>query len=162
MDRGSWCVCVHTTHTHTHTHTCVCVCVYKSICIWGFPGGSAGKNPPVNAGDTRDGHSIPGSEGSPGVTNGNLLQYLCLENTMDRMFSLYFKSLSTVVCLHLLRYMIHFTWLSMEHINSLAIAHNLCKMILTASSFFQGHRYGFILTSSSEATHCCCCCCCCC
>ena len=60
------------------------VCVYKSICIWGFPGGSAGKNPPVNAGDTRDGHSIPGSEGSPGVTNGNLLQYLCLENTMDR------------------------------------------------------------------------------
>ena len=85
-------VCVYTphththtyTHTHTHTHMCVCVCVYKSICTWGFPGGLAAKNPPVNAGDTRDRNSIPGSEGSPGVANGNLLQYLCLENTMDR------------------------------------------------------------------------------
>ena len=27
---------------------------------------------------------IPGSERSPGVGNGNLLQYSCLENSMDR------------------------------------------------------------------------------
>ena len=42
------------------------------------------KNPPANAEDTRDGGSIPGSGRSPGVGNGNLLQYSCLENPMDR------------------------------------------------------------------------------
>ena len=50
----------------------------------GFPGGSVVKNPPANAGDARDAGSIPGSERSPGVGNGNLLQYSCLENPMDR------------------------------------------------------------------------------
>ena len=42
------------------------------------------KNLPVNAGDTRDSDSIPGSESYPGVGNGNLLQYSCLENFIDR------------------------------------------------------------------------------
>ena len=42
------------------------------------------KNPPVNAGDTRDEGSIPGSEKSPGEGNGNPLQYFCLGNPMDR------------------------------------------------------------------------------
>ena len=42
------------------------------------------KIPPVNAGDTRDTGSILGSGRSPGVGNGNLLQYSCLENSMDR------------------------------------------------------------------------------
>ena len=42
------------------------------------------KNPPVNAGDIRDVGSIPGSGRSPGVGNGNQLQYSCLENPMDR------------------------------------------------------------------------------
>ena len=42
------------------------------------------KNPPVNAGDTRDLGSIPGVGRSPGVGNGNPLQYSCLENSMDR------------------------------------------------------------------------------
>ena len=37
------------------------------------------KNPPANAGDTRDAGSIPGSGRSPGVGNGGLLQYSCLE-----------------------------------------------------------------------------------
>ena len=41
-------------------------------------------NPPTNAGDTRDLGSIPGSGRSPGVGNGNPLQYSCLENSMDR------------------------------------------------------------------------------
>ena len=36
------------------------------------------KNPPANAGDVRDTGSIPG------VGNGNLLQYSCLGNSMDR------------------------------------------------------------------------------
>ena len=41
-------------------------------------------NLPANAEDTRDTGSIPGSGRSPGVGNGNLLQYSCLENSMDR------------------------------------------------------------------------------
>ena len=47
----------------------------------GFPGGSVVKNLPANAGDTG---SIPGWGRSPGVGNGNPLQYFCLENPMDR------------------------------------------------------------------------------
>ena len=42
------------------------------------------KNPPVNAGDMRNTVSIPGSGRSPGEGHGNLLQYSCLENRMDR------------------------------------------------------------------------------
>ena len=47
----------------------------------GFPGGSAIKNPPANAGGT---DSIPGLGRSPGVGNGNLPQYTCLGNPMVR------------------------------------------------------------------------------
>ena len=45
-----------------------------------FPGSSVVKDPPANAGDPRerDVGLIPG------VGNGNLLQYSCLENSMDR------------------------------------------------------------------------------
>ena len=35
-------------------------------------------------GDRRDAGSIPGSGISPGVGNGNPLQYSCLENSIDR------------------------------------------------------------------------------
>ena len=42
------------------------------------------KNPPANAGDTRDEGSIPGSGRSPAGGHGNPLQYSCLENPMDR------------------------------------------------------------------------------
>ena len=38
------------------------------------------KHLPANAGDTRDMGLIPGSGRSPGVGNGNPLQYACLEN----------------------------------------------------------------------------------
>ena len=47
----------------------------------GFPGGSDSKESVYNAGDPG---SIPGSGKSPGEGNGNPLQYLCLENTIDR------------------------------------------------------------------------------
>ena len=47
----------------------------------GSPSGSVVKNPPVNAGDVG---STPGSERSPGEGNGNLLQYSCLGNPMDK------------------------------------------------------------------------------
>ena len=50
----------------------------------GFPGGSAVKNLPANAGDTRDMGSIPGWGRFPGGGNGNLLQCSCLKNYMDR------------------------------------------------------------------------------
>ena len=46
----------------------------------GFPGCSEVKNLPANAGDTG---SIPESERSPGVGNGNSLQY-SVENSVDR------------------------------------------------------------------------------
>ena len=41
------------------------------------------KNLPANAGDAKDLDSIPGSGRSPGVRNGNPLQYSRLENSMD-------------------------------------------------------------------------------
>ena len=47
----------------------------------GFPGGSVVKNLPANAGDKG---SIFGLGRPPGKGNGNLLQYSCLENLMDR------------------------------------------------------------------------------
>ena len=50
----------------------------------GFPGGAVVKNPPPSAGDTRDAGLIPVLGRSPGVGNGNPLQYSCLENSMDR------------------------------------------------------------------------------
>ena len=46
-----------------------------------FPGGSVGKE---SACDVRDTGSILGSGRSPGEGNGNPLQYLCLEDPMDR------------------------------------------------------------------------------
>ena len=42
------------------------------------------KNPPSNEEDTRDMDLIPGLGRSPGVGNGNPLQYFCLENHMNR------------------------------------------------------------------------------
>ena len=48
------------------------------------PSGTVIKNPPANAGDVRDQGLIPGSGRSPGVGNGNPLQYSCLGNLMDK------------------------------------------------------------------------------
>ena len=42
------------------------------------------KNPPANAGDKRDMGSFPGLGRSLEEGNGNLLQYSCLENPVDR------------------------------------------------------------------------------
>ena len=44
-----------------------------------FPGGSDGKESACNTGDP-----TPGLGRSPGEGNGNLLQYSCLGNSMDR------------------------------------------------------------------------------
>ena len=53
---------------------------YRVSCIMGFPGGSAVKNPPLNAGDMG---SVPGSGRSPEERNSNSLLYSCLENLVD-------------------------------------------------------------------------------
>ena len=57
---------------------------YLSKVPMSFPGGSVEKNLPTNAGDTGDVSSIPGLGRSPGGGNGNLPQYSCLENPMNR------------------------------------------------------------------------------
>ena len=61
-------------YIHTHTHTYIYL-------FWGFLGGSDGKASAWNVGDLG---SIPGSGRSLGEGNGNLLQYFCLEKSMDR------------------------------------------------------------------------------
>ena len=50
----------------------------------GFPGGMVVKNLLDSAGNTRDLGLIPGLGMSPGEGNGNILQYSCLGNSMDR------------------------------------------------------------------------------
>ena len=58
------------------------ILIYACVFLYmGFPGGSAVRNLPANSGDAG---SIPGSGRSPGEGNGKLLQYSCLENSMDR------------------------------------------------------------------------------
>ena len=42
------------------------------------------RNPPANAGDARDAGLIPGLGRCLGEGHGNLLQYSCLENHLDR------------------------------------------------------------------------------
>ena len=54
---------------------------YKYTRNTGLPRWLSGKETAFNAGDT---DSIPGLGSSPGVENGNPLQYSCLENPMDR------------------------------------------------------------------------------
>ena len=49
--------------------------------IMGFPGGAVVKKATFNEGDLG---LIPGLGKSPGEGKGNLLQYSCLENSMDR------------------------------------------------------------------------------
>ena len=53
----------------------------SSLAFRGFPGGSDSKEYACNAGGTG---LIPGLGRSPGVGNGNPLQYSCRENPMDR------------------------------------------------------------------------------
>ena len=86
-------------HTHVwfvSVYMCVCVCIHTHTRIyiytythiysiqWASQVAQVVKNPSTNAGDKRDASSIPGLGRSPGVGNGNPLQYSCLENSMDR------------------------------------------------------------------------------
>ena len=69
---------------HHHQDTCqgqplASMCPFPNI--WGFPGGSDGKESACNEGDLG---LVPGSGRSPGEENGNPLQYSCLGNPLDR------------------------------------------------------------------------------
>ena len=61
---------------NVYSSTCMCVGTTR-----GFPDGSDSKESACNAGDPG---SSPGSERSSGKGNGLLLQYSCLEDSMDR------------------------------------------------------------------------------
>ena len=66
----SKCLSTHTGDTHTYIDMCK-----------GFSSGSDGKESTCSAGDLS---LAPGLGTSPGERNGYLLQYSCLENSMDR------------------------------------------------------------------------------
>ena len=87
----------------THKEQCVLNAAYNSCCLWGLTGcclGLLSKNCLMSLFKTRlhqpcssdiesacnggDPGSTPGSGRSPGEGNGNLLQYSCLDNSMDR------------------------------------------------------------------------------
>ena len=57
---------------------------HLGIDVMGFPGGTVVKNLPASAGGARDMGSVPELGGSSGAWSGKPLQYLCLENSMDR------------------------------------------------------------------------------
>ena len=75
---------------------------------FGFPGGSDGKESACNDGDLG---SVSGLGRSPGEGNGNLLQYFCLENLMDR--GAWWATLHGVAK--------SWTWLTEFHFNSFII-----------------------------------------
>ena len=54
------------------------------LLVVGFAGGTVVKNLPANEGDARDVGSITALGRSPGVGNGNQLQYSWLKNSVDR------------------------------------------------------------------------------
>ena len=58
--------------------------IARSLVILGFPGALVGKESACNAGDSGSMGSIPRLGRSPGGEHGNLLQYSCLQDPMDR------------------------------------------------------------------------------
>ena len=91
-----------------------CVYIYGHNYM-GFPGGSVVKKPPANGGDTKDMGLILGLGRSPGVGNGNLLQYSCLDNSTDRgawwvTYSPQGHKEQLSIHIHHIRYTLHFLY----------------------------------------------------
>ena len=72
-------ICIHT-HTHIHTHTRSSA-LQEILYLLSHYSVAQMMNLPASAGNEA---SIPGSGRSPGGGNGNLLQYSCLGNPLDR------------------------------------------------------------------------------
>ena len=73
-------VCLDSAGSMLNLHSLLYSLTKLSLLSTYFPGGSVVKNPPANAGDVG---SIPGSGRCPGEGNSYLLQYSCLENSID-------------------------------------------------------------------------------
>ena len=76
-------VCI---YTHTHIYILFQILFHYRLLqvIKGLPWWLSGKESACDAEDAGDPRSIPGWERSPRGGHGNLLQYSCLENPMDR------------------------------------------------------------------------------
>ena len=77
-DRDAWCAAGHGV-TKSRTWLSDSTTIYIGLPRW-----CCGKESACQAGDAGDVSSIPGSVRSPAEGNGNLLQYSCLGNPMDR------------------------------------------------------------------------------
>ena len=81
MDREAWCAAVHGVAKNWTQLNWTELNWYS---LWASQVTLVVKNLSDDAGDKRNTSSVPGSARSPGVGNGNPLQYSCLENPMDR------------------------------------------------------------------------------
>ena len=81
MNRGMWWAAVHGLQRVGHD---LATEQQQSNCQWGFPGGTAVKNPHANAGDARESGLILGWEDPAREGTSNPLQYSCLGNPMNR------------------------------------------------------------------------------
>ena len=85
MDRGTWWATVHGISKSRTRLKRLSSSSSSSIPLGASQVVLVVKNPPSNAGDTRDAGSIPGSGRSPGGRHGNPLQYSYLENHYGQM-----------------------------------------------------------------------------
>ena len=69
---------------HYVSSTCLCLVETQVLVIFGLPWWLSSKESTCNVETSGDKSSIPGLGRSPGGGHGNLLQYSCLENPMDR------------------------------------------------------------------------------
>ena len=128
----------------------LCVSVASTM-----PGSSMIKNPPANAGDTRDAGSIPGWGRFPEGGTGNPLQYSCLENPMDRWAwgatACGVAKTQIALRMHALhsRCFINIYWLKLEYCKSTTLqfkklTHHKSTILIIIFSYF------FICISSTE------------
>ena len=83
IDREAWSAAVHGL-AKSRTHLSDWTELNHFIMFGGLPGSVMLKNLPTNEGVSKDVGLIPESGRSPGEGNGNVLQYSCLKNPIDR------------------------------------------------------------------------------